>query len=118
MHQAPHIEQKVIIVGGKPEKKAKKFDCANASWYPHLKTEELAAHIVHADLVISRSGYSSLMDYHRLACKNLFLIPTPGQTEQIYLARRMREKEISDFSHQKDFSLPESILSIDAFSGF
>lgn len=118
LHQAPHIDQKVIIVGGKPEQKMKKFDCANACWYPHLETEELAARIVHADLVISRSGYSSLMDYYRLGCKNLFLIPTPGQTEQIYLAKRMKENGISDFSNQKNFNLSELILTKNDFSGF
>lgn len=118
LHQAPHIKQKVIIVGGKPEKKAKMFDCANASWYSHLETEELASYIMYADLVISRSGYSSLMDYHRLGCKNLFLIPTPGQTEQIYLAKRMKQKGISDFSYQNGFNLPDSIIANDAFKGF
>jgi len=118
LHQAPLVRQKVIVVGGKPEKKTKDFDCANAHWYAHLETDELAAFISHADLVISRSGYSSLMDYKALGCKNLYLIPTPGQSEQIYLAKRMKEKGICDFAFQKDFNLSEALLSIDAYDGF
>lgn len=118
LHQAPLISQRVIVVGGKPEKKTKDFDCANAHWYAHLETDELAAFISHADLVISRSGYSSLMDYKALGCKNLYLIPTPGQSEQIYLARRMKEKGICDFAFQKDFNLSEALFPIDAFDGF
>lgn len=118
LHQAPLISQKVIIAGGKPEKKVNDFDCANAHWYAHLETDELAAFIFHADLVISRSGYSSLMDYKALECENVFLIPTPGQSEQIYLAKRMKAKGICDFAFQKDFNLPEALLSKDVFQGF
>jgi len=118
LHQAPLIRQKVIIIGGKPENKMKDFDCANAHLYSYLDADELAAYITHADLVISRSGYSSLMDYHALGCENLFLIPTPGQSEQIYLAKRMKEKGICDFSYQKNFNLSEALFSIDAFHGF
>ena len=40
-----------------------------------------------ADLVLCRSGYSTLMDLRALA-KPALLLPTPGQTEQIYLAQR------------------------------
>lgn len=36
--------------------------------------------------IVCRSGYSTLMDMHALEKKELILIPTPGQTEQEYLA--------------------------------
>jgi len=41
--------------------------------------------------VICRSGYSSLMDLHQLNKTKIILIPTPGQTEQEYLAEYWRE---------------------------
>lgn len=47
---------------------------------------ELSQFICDAETVICRSGYSSLMDMHALQKKQLILIPTPGQTEQEYLA--------------------------------
>lgn len=37
-------------------------------------------------LLISRPGYSTLMDIHDLNINAIF-IPTPGQTEQEYLAK-------------------------------
>jgi UDP-N-acetylglucosamine:LPS N-acetylglucosamine transferase len=40
--------------------------------------------IVEADLVVSRNGYSTLMDLKTLHKKAVFL-PTPGQPEQLYL---------------------------------
>lgn len=48
--------------------------------------EQLAQAINSSELIISRSGYSSIMDYFALGKKAL-LIPTPGQPEQEYLAR-------------------------------
>lgn len=48
--------------------------------------EELKEMIVNSETVICRSGYSSLMDLHLLGKKKLILIPTPGQSEQEYLA--------------------------------
>lgn len=43
--------------------------------------------IINSELVICRSGYSTLMDLHFLQKKKMVLIPTPGQTEQEYLAK-------------------------------
>jgi uncharacterized protein (TIGR00661 family) len=43
------------------------------------------------EAIICRSGYSSLMDLYRLGKKSL-LVPTPGQTEQEYLANYWEEK--------------------------
>lgn len=42
--------------------------------------------VLSSHTVICRSGYSTLMDLYLLGQKNLLLIPTPGQTEQAYLA--------------------------------
>lgn len=39
-----------------------------------------------SDKIICRSGYTSIMDLYHLNCKAI-LIPTPGQTEQEYLAQ-------------------------------
>ncbi len=47
---------------------------------------ELRDLIVNAETVICRSGYSTLMDFFVLNKKKMILIPTPGQTEQEYLA--------------------------------
>lgn len=41
--------------------------------------------ILSAQKIISRSGYSTIMDIEVLKCESEF-IPTPGQAEQIYLA--------------------------------
>tara|TARA_B110001452_G_scaffold212454_1_gene183051 strand:+ start:607 stop:1629 length:1023 start_codon:yes stop_codon:yes gene_type:complete len=64
------------------------------SFYPHLETTAFKELLTKSELVICRSGYSSIMDLYILQKKVLF-IPTPGQTEQEYLAKH----------HQKTHSI-------------
>lgn len=52
---------------------------------------ELENLLLSSHKIVCRSGYSSLMDLHALGIKAV-LIPTPGQTEQEYLAKYWREK--------------------------
>ncbi|MCA1745946.1 MAG: hypothetical protein LC643_09670, partial [Bacteroidales bacterium] len=52
---------------------------------PHLNQEKLAQLISDTPCLIARSGYTTIMDLYFLNKKAL-LVPTPGQTEQIYLA--------------------------------
>ncbi len=60
----------------------------NLKVFNRLGSREISKLLAKAELVISRSGYSSIMDYFYLG-KKAVLIPTPGQSEQNYLARRL-----------------------------
>ncbi len=118
INQSFQLNLQLIIVGGQPNKEQASYELSNVKYFTHLPTAELATYIQHADLVISRSGYSSLMDYVTLGCKSIFLIPTPDQPEQIYLAKRMKESGICNFIHQYSFNIEASISKIDKYSGF
>ena len=52
----------------------------------HLEANDLWQVLKGAKIVIARSGYSTIMDLAALG-KRAILIPTPGQTEQEYLAK-------------------------------
>lgn len=56
--------------------------------------------ILESELVICRSGYTSVTDLLKLNAKGL-LIPTPGQPEQIYLAKRCSDKNWFATAEQK-----------------
>jgi spore coat polysaccharide biosynthesis predicted glycosyltransferase SpsG len=86
--------------------------------YNHLPAADLAPLILSSEWIICRSGYSTLMDLAALR-KNAILIPTPGQTEQEYLAKQLLEQGMAFSVAQSKFSLSESIaqakkLSADA----
>ena len=63
---------------------------ATGSIIPHLGGPALAQAIQNCSYIISRGGYTSLMELIPFD-KKLILVPTPGQTEQEYLARRWQE---------------------------
>ena len=73
-------------------------------FYNHLPAHELNKKILEAEFVISRTGYSTVMDIIQLQKKSI-LLPTPGQTEQEYLARYLQQKKIAFCLQQNDFSL-------------
>ncbi len=62
-------------------------ESANILKLPHLPDKEFAKAIMESRIIISRPGYSSLMDLAHFGKKAVF-VPTPGQTEQEYLAER------------------------------
>ena len=79
--------ENIILVQGKIEAQQKITKVGKVTVYNYMSTEELQKNILKADKIICRSGYSSIMDLYALGkLQNATLIPTPGQTEQEYLA--------------------------------
>ncbi len=82
----------------------------------YLLKNELQKAIIESKLIVSRSGYSTLMDLSKLRARAIF-IPTPGQTEQEYLAKYLANKKIAGFALQKNFKLAD-LKSAGYFTGF
>ena len=74
----------------------------------HLNAAELNEALLATELVICRSGYSTVMDLVLLQQKAI-LIPTPAQTEQEYLADILKEKNIFYSCSQEDFNVHEAL---------
>jgi len=81
---------KVVLIRGA---KVKTTVPAPQSWTVYdLATSELISDVIHrSKTIVSRSGYTSIMDYYKLN-KGAILIPTPGQSEQEYLAKYLDGK--------------------------
>jgi UDP-N-acetylglucosamine transferase subunit ALG13 len=79
--------ENIILIQGKIEAEQKVRKVGKITVYNYMNTEQLQEHILKANEIICRSGYSSIMDLYALGkLKNATLIPTPGQSEQEYLA--------------------------------
>lgn len=91
LEQAGNLPGKTLVVQGKTEENQQRQHLANVDIISHLTAGPLAEAICAARLIICRSGYSSLMDLAQLN-KVALLIPTPGQTEQAYLADYWQQK--------------------------
>lgn len=95
---------KVILVRGVVEEKQEIVRQDNITIYNYMTTMELEKTINESELIVSRSGYTTIMDLAVLE-KKAFFIPTSGQYEQIYLAQRMSDLKMAPFSSQKDFTI-------------
>lgn len=82
-----------------------------------LPARELQSAIESALVVIARSGYSTVMDMKALG-KQVIFIPTPGQTEQEYLAERLRAAGVAFSTTQNEFNLGVALQEAKRFSGF
>jgi uncharacterized protein (TIGR00661 family) len=83
--------------------------------FNHLPTEELQEYIQKSKVVICRSGYSSIMDLVTLN-KQAILVPTPGQTEQEYLAEYHFNKNNFYTQKQKDFNLKNGLVEVEKYN--
>lgn len=94
-----------IVLRGMPGKTEIAHPAPNIEMVSHMNDDAMMRTIAGADVVISRSGYSTLCDLAQLN-KRLIAVPTPGQTEQEYLAElhaagnRLVKAEQSDFNLQ------------------
>ena len=96
------------IVRGLPGEKNIIPSTNTIHFYNHLSSNELNNEMMNAEFIISRSGYSTVMDIAALQKKSI-LIPTPGQTEQEYLSSYLMKKRFAFCVEQNDFSLLKNI---------
>jgi uncharacterized protein (TIGR00661 family) len=89
----------------------------NIDIYNFLTANVLNEKIMESELLISRSGYSTVMDLVKLKVPAV-LVPTPGQTEQDYLASQLEKGGFFYTENQKDFSLERSLTEWRYYKGF
>lgn len=82
------LELNVLFVRGVGESRPTIANTKNITFRNLLSGNELRDALMAAELIICRAGYSTLCDVVALK-KRAVIIPTPGQTEQEYLAERL-----------------------------
>ena len=117
VEQAAGCPHPMILVRGLPQGGTRLSAPQGMVIHDHLPAAELERVIRDAALVISRPGYSTLMDLARLK-KNAVLVPTPGQTEQEYLGRRMAALGWAICMEQRGFSLVKALGARCSFASF
>ncbi|MGB0896158.1 MAG: glycosyltransferase, partial [Flavobacteriaceae bacterium] len=78
----------------------------NITIYNFMTSNQLEESIAKSEVIISRSGYTTLMDLAVLE-KKAFFIPTPGQSEQEYLAEHMQHLQFAPYTTQQEFKLDD-----------
>jgi len=105
-----------ILVRGVIENGQTQHKIGNIKIINYLLSSNLEKMINMSELIVSRSGYSTIMDLAVMG-KKAFFIPTPGQYEQEYLAKRMKTLGIAPSCRQKNFSY-EKLKEVSLYTGF
>ncbi|WP_395053773.1 glycosyltransferase [Flavobacterium sp.] len=110
-----NYNQKVVFIKGKIEAQQIVNVEKNITFYNYMQTKELEKTINESEIVLCRSGYTTIMDLAKLE-KKAFFIPTPGQFEQEYLAKRLKKQGLVPTAKQDKFKL-ENLNEIPFYKG-
>ena len=97
-----------VVVAGLPDNTGYYKKSESGVLYAHLNGKDLTTEIKHAKYIICRGGYTTLMELIPFN-KKLILVPTPGQTEQEYLAQYWQFKKWAITFSQNEFDVKEAI---------
>lgn len=104
-------EESFFMLQGKPEVPFFEAQEGNLLVSPHLDSDQLSLLFAQSALIVCRSGYSTLMDLAYTE-RPAYLVPTPGQPEQEYLARMLGVQGKYAWGKQEEWDLGQ-LLKID-----
>ncbi len=108
------IKGNIVLLRGLPTLSEGATTNNNLTTYNHLAGEQLNIVLAQSEWVICRSGYTSIMELLALQ-KTTILIPTPGQTEQLFLAKTLMQQGLCFSVQQHQFNLVEAIEKAKTF---
>lgn len=107
---------RIEIALGKPEVREKPRVNGRITVHGYLDREAQQRMLNRARMVVCRSGYTTLMELAELGKKAL-LVPTPGQTEQEYLAEYHAERGFFHAVSQYDLDLRRDLKRASEMTG-
>lgn len=117
LEQLSGINQLGVVILGKPGFKDGENKIKNGiDVFSHLSSKALESLIINSKTIICRPGYSSIMDLVALGKQAVF-IPTPGQTEQEYLADYFFNDGLFLRMFQDDFDIDSALKQVKNFKG-
>lgn len=117
LEQAILLPQKFIFIQGKTQAKEHHYDADNVEVVSYLTSHDLNEVLLASKVLVCRSGYTSIMDLAALG-KKAILIPTPGQTEQEYLAGLLGRQNTFLVQTQEEIDLETGLKQVAATTGF
>lgn len=106
----------ILLIRGKMEQEFFSEQKGNIQLCNFLTGEDLEAALNQSRTIVTRPGFSTLLDLAVLG-KRAFFIPTPGQSEQEYLAKRMESLDVAPYSSQEEFKR-EMLEEVSSYTGF
>ena len=107
--------EKVVFIKGKVEAEQKSWQDKNITFYNFMQTQQLEKTFNESEFVVCRSGYTTILDLAKIQ-KKAFFIPTPGQFEQEYLAKKLKKQGLIPMAKQDNFKL-ENLEEVGLYAG-
>lgn len=104
LEEVQRFTGEVLFVKGKMEKEQHIDIQKHIEIYNFMTSEQLEDAIQQSNMILSRSGYTTVMDLAKLH-KKAFFIPTPGQFEQEYLAKKYKKEGLVPYAKQEKFKI-------------
>ncbi|MCK4730045.1 MAG: glycosyltransferase [Candidatus Aenigmarchaeota archaeon] len=115
LNQVGELNGKIVVSLGTPEKKFSETR-GNAQIYSYLENSKREELLNRSKIVVTRSGYSTIMDLAETGRKALF-VPTKNQTEQEYLGEfHLKRKNFYCISQDK-LNLKEDLKKAKKYNG-
>ena len=112
----PHLPGRAVVTLGRPSRAGEHRRIGNAEVYGYLDRRAQAEMLNRARVIVTRSGYTTLMELAELGKRALF-VPTPGQSEQQYLARFHRSRGHAWATTQRALDIPNDVQHAQHASG-
>jgi len=117
LSQLEQLDGKIVIAGGNPNSTSNDRG-GNFEFHSFLYAEQQQDIMNRAKFVVSRSGYTTIMELAELDKRKALLIPTPGQSEQVYLANYFEKKNYFHHVSQYRLKLRRDIDACLDYKGF
>jgi uncharacterized protein (TIGR00661 family) len=104
IEELDNYEGNVLFIKGKIETEQIIVQKNQFTFYNYMHSKQLETAFNESNTILCRSGYTTIMDLAYLN-KKAFLIPTPGQYEQEYLAKKFKAEGIAPSCKQEKFKL-------------
>jgi uncharacterized protein (TIGR00661 family) len=105
----------VVFIKGVVQAHQVKEQIDTVCYYNFMTTRQLEQTFNESDIVLCRSGYTTIMDLAKLG-KKAFFIPTPGQYEQMYLAKKLKKDSLVPYADQDSFTI-ENLSEVESYAG-
>ena len=112
----PAIRGRSVVALGRPGAKDEVRTVGNATVHGYLDRRAQGEMLARARVIVGRSGYTTLMEAAGFGKRALF-VPTPGQSEQEYLAKLHCERGRVYSTLQSKLDVPRDLARAEAASG-
>lgn len=116
LRQARELAGRVVIALGKPEHNQPVSVDGRMTIYPYMGRQQQAEMLNRARVIVSRSGYTTLMELAELG-KRALVIPAVGQTEQEYLGEVHEARGNLHSVPQRKLDLPRDTAAARGYRG-